>query len=82
MTYLICMRLGPSISSVIAKRLGYSGPSYASSTVYIYTCIHAYIHTNMHSYVHMCVTLGANRHHLFLVDDTVKYIDLVNMAFN
>ena len=32
-TYLICMGLGPSISSVIAKGLAYSGPSYASSPV-------------------------------------------------
>ena len=33
-TYLICMGLGPGISSVIAKSLAYSGPSYASSPVY------------------------------------------------
>ena len=32
-TYLISMGLGPSISSVIAKSLAYSGPSYASSPV-------------------------------------------------
>ena len=32
-TYLICMGLGPSISSVIAKSLSYSGPSYPSSPV-------------------------------------------------
>ena len=32
-TYLICMGLGPSISSVIAKSLSYSGPSYACSPV-------------------------------------------------
>ena len=34
--YLICIRLGPSISSVICKNLSYSGPSYPSSPVYIY----------------------------------------------
>ena len=32
-TYLICMGLGQSISSVIAKSLAYSGPSYPSSPV-------------------------------------------------
>ena len=29
--HLICMGLGPSISSVICKNLSYSGPSYPSS---------------------------------------------------
>ena len=29
--YLICIGLGPSISSVICKNLSYSGPSYPSS---------------------------------------------------
>ena len=34
-TYLICMGLGPSISSFIDKSLSlYSGPSYPSSPVY------------------------------------------------
>ena len=32
-TYLICMELGSSVSSVIALRPAYSGPSYASSPV-------------------------------------------------
>ena len=32
--YLICMGLGPSISSVICKNLSYSGPSYPSSPVF------------------------------------------------
>ena len=32
-TYLICMGLGPSVSSVIDKNLSYSGPSYPSSPV-------------------------------------------------
>ena len=32
-TYLICMGLGPSISSVIDKSPSYSGPSYPSSPV-------------------------------------------------
>ena len=32
-TYLICMGLGPNISSVIGKSLSYSGPSYPSSPV-------------------------------------------------
>ena len=31
--YLICIRLGPSISSVLCKNLLYSGPSYPSSPV-------------------------------------------------
>ena len=31
--YLICIGLGPSISSVICKNPSYSGPSYASSPV-------------------------------------------------
>ena len=31
--YLICIRLGPSISSVICKNPSYSGPSYPSSPV-------------------------------------------------
>ena len=32
--YLICIGLGPSISSVICKNLSYSGPSYPSSPVF------------------------------------------------
>ena len=32
--YLICIGLGPSISSVICKNLSYSGLSYPSSPVY------------------------------------------------
>ena len=31
--HLICIRLGPSISSVIRKNLSYHGPSYPSSPV-------------------------------------------------
>ena len=31
--YVICIRLGPSISSVICKNLSYSGLSYPSSPV-------------------------------------------------
>ena len=33
--YLICIGLGPSISSVIRKNLLYSGPSYPSSPVVV-----------------------------------------------
>ena len=33
--YLICIGLGPSISSVICKNPSYSGPSYPSSPVLI-----------------------------------------------
>ena len=33
--YLICIELGPSISSVICKNPSYSGPSYPSSPVQI-----------------------------------------------
>ena len=46
--YLICIGLGPSISSVICKNPSYSGPSYPSSPVYIYiyiyvcVCIYVY----------------------------------------
>ena len=36
--YLICIGLGPSISSAICKSLSYSGPSYPSSPV-LYFCI-------------------------------------------
>ena len=32
--YLICITLGPSISSVICKDPSYSGPSYPSSPVF------------------------------------------------
>ena len=32
--YLICIGLGPSVSSVICKNPSYSGPSYPSSPVY------------------------------------------------
>ena len=35
--YLICIGLGPSISSVICKNLLYSGPSYPSSPVLFYS---------------------------------------------
>ena len=38
--YLICIGLGPCISSVICKNLSYSGPSYPSSPVYIYIYIY------------------------------------------
>ena len=34
--YLICIRLGPNISSVICKDPSYSGPSYPSSHVFIF----------------------------------------------
>ena len=37
--YLICIGLGPSISSVICKNLSYSGPSYPSSPVYFFYII-------------------------------------------
>ena len=37
-TYLTCMGLGPSISSVLDKSLLYSGPSYPSSPVFTKTC--------------------------------------------
>ena len=33
--YLICIGLGPSISSVICKNPSYSGPSYPSSPVLV-----------------------------------------------
>ena len=33
--YLICIGLGPSISSVICKNPSYSGPSYPSSPVFL-----------------------------------------------
>ena len=42
--YLICIGLGPSMSSVICKNPSYSGPSYPSSPVYIYIYIFIYIH--------------------------------------
>ena len=35
--YLTCIGLGPSILSVICKNLSYSGPSYPSSPVFIFT---------------------------------------------
>ena len=34
--YLICIGLGPSISSVICKNPSYNGPSYPSSSVLVY----------------------------------------------
>ena len=34
--YLICIGLGPSISSVICKNPSYSGPSYPGSPVYLF----------------------------------------------
>ena len=36
--YLICIGLGPSISSVICKNPSYSGPSYPSSPVHGSSC--------------------------------------------
>ena len=33
--YMICIGLGPSISSVICKNPSYSGPSYPSSPVFL-----------------------------------------------
>ena len=41
--YLICIGLGPSISSVICKNLSYSGPSYPSSPVLKYSLMMKYI---------------------------------------
>ena len=41
--YLICIRLGPSISSVICKNLSYSGPSYPSSPVFYINILYWYI---------------------------------------
>ena len=47
--YLICIGLGPSISSVICKNLLYSGPSYPGSpvpnTVYHVIFAHLKLHT-------------------------------------
>ena len=48
-TYLICMGLGPSISSIIAKSLTYSGPSYASlpvvsSSLTTFSCLYPIKH--------------------------------------
>ena len=40
--YLICIGLGPSISSVICKKPSYSGPSYPSSPVYTCACVCMY----------------------------------------
>ena len=40
--YLICIGLGPSISSVICKNLSYSGPSYPSSPVVLNLINHSY----------------------------------------
>ena len=39
--YLVCIGLGPSISSVICENPSYSGPSYPSSPVYMntHTCV-------------------------------------------
>ena len=34
--YLICIGLGPSMSSVICKTMSYSGPSYPSSPVLVF----------------------------------------------
>ena len=53
--YLICIGLGPSISSVICKNLSYSGPSYPNSPVYIYIYIYIYIYMC----VCMCVCIYA-----------------------
>ena len=39
-TYLICMGLGPSISSVIDKIPSYIGPSYPSSPVVLFRDLH------------------------------------------
>ena len=46
--YLICIKLGPSISSVICKNPSYSGPSYPSSPVLFYVaafcpCTHVFL---------------------------------------
>ena len=43
--YLICIGLGPSISSVICKNPPYSGPSYPISPVYINIYIQRYTHS-------------------------------------
>ena len=51
--YLICIGLGPSISSVICKNLSYSGPSYPSSPVRVFvniTLIQATYLTNSNTY--------------------------------
>ena len=48
--YLICIGLGPSISSVICKNLSYSGPSYPSSPVYLKS-----IFRNVHTRIIMII---------------------------
>ena len=54
--YMICIGLGPSISSVICKHPSYSGHSYPSSPVYIYypVChlIVLYFYL-LHEYIHL-----------------------------
>ena len=62
-TYFICMGLGPSISSVIAKSLSYSGPSYPSSPVIIGLSlpIHSFIHLRFYLSDHSCPLLPSSR---------------------
>ena len=49
--YLICIRLGPSISSVICKNLLYSGPSYPSSPVIgLSLHVHSFIHLRKYEF--------------------------------
>ena len=47
--YLICIGLGPSISSVICKNPSYSGPSYPSSSVLCDEDIFIHVRPGVHS---------------------------------
>ena len=70
--YLICIGLGPSISSVICKNPSYSGPSYPSSPVYIYMYIYKMLYSKMFIF-----QLTANRLRMFAPAPTPKPIALL-----
>ena len=60
--YLICIGLGPSISSVICKNLSYSGPSYPSSPVYHFLRL-----ISIHKYHHQKIIVNVSiRQHTYM----------------
>ena len=78
--YLICIGLGPSILSVICKNLSYSGPSYPSSPVVIFSLkcfkIFSYISNKIH--VTRTAEIGSEIH-VNLLSTTSKYACFENI---
>ena len=72
--YLICIGLGPSISSVICKNMSYSGPSYLSSPVVTDTSMVNKLHASIQasSCCHLLYTRTSL--HLFSFNTYISFL--------